>query len=172
MHSMDTPDVRPCPFCGETILKVARKCRHCRTWINDSQHTAANQLLTHANTSFLEPATLKNASATSSASSLESAAAQRDSRRERNHLGLGIVAGFLALVIMYFVFNPLLRSSKLPEEPQSRAMTPEEQRTILQLQNVWRETCVRRGYDAYSQECGAYVLEKTIEARKDAGLWP
>jgi uncharacterized membrane protein YhaH (DUF805 family) len=26
---------RPCPWCGETILVAAKKCRHCKSWIED-----------------------------------------------------------------------------------------------------------------------------------------
>ena len=54
---------------------------------------------------------------------------------------------------------------------QSRTMTSEEQATLQRPQDVWRRTCGRRGYDAYSQECAYYVTQKTVEWRKDAGLW-
>jgi len=53
----------------------------------------------------------------------------------------------------------------------SRQMTAEEQATLSRLQDVWRGTCGSQGYDAFSQECAAYVTRKTIEWRKDAGLW-
>ena len=29
--------MKRCPFCGEEILSIARKCKYCDTWLNDEQ---------------------------------------------------------------------------------------------------------------------------------------
>ena len=36
-------ETKRCPYCGEEILAVAKKCKHCRKWLNEdptSQTTA------------------------------------------------------------------------------------------------------------------------------------
>src|SRR5436305_5960962 len=45
---MSEPD-KPCPYCGEMILAVARKCRHCGQYLDPSlrrpQHDAMERLM-------------------------------------------------------------------------------------------------------------------------------
>lgn len=38
-------ETKACPFCGETILTVAKKCRHCRSYL-DKELAAANSSVT------------------------------------------------------------------------------------------------------------------------------
>ena len=30
----EAPDTQPCPFCGESILRIARKCKHCGEFLD------------------------------------------------------------------------------------------------------------------------------------------
>jgi len=41
-------DSRPCPFCGETILSVAKKCKHCGEFLDpkERRHIEASRMVT------------------------------------------------------------------------------------------------------------------------------
>lgn len=34
------PQKIKCPFCGEEILSVAKKCKHCGEWLDDAERTS------------------------------------------------------------------------------------------------------------------------------------
>ena len=34
------PQKTTCPFCGEEILSVAKKCKHCGEWLDDAARTS------------------------------------------------------------------------------------------------------------------------------------
>ena len=35
---METRETKNCPYCGEEILAVAKKCKHCGEWLDSSHH--------------------------------------------------------------------------------------------------------------------------------------
>ena len=39
---------RPCPYCGETILEIAKKCRFCNEWIDQTAESLTKESICNA----------------------------------------------------------------------------------------------------------------------------
>lgn len=85
---------RSCPFCGEQVLEVAKKCKHCRETI-DVTLRAAEEAKRAAEKG---PQVFMNAGGGGAASS--SASSASSSTEQRNRLGIGC----LILVLCYLVY--------------------------------------------------------------------
>jgi len=86
-------DTKQCPYCNEKVLEVAKKCKHCGEWINNSGANMQNRMPVHTRT--------QNAPNPN-----QTIIIQTPQPPQRN--GMGMAGFLLALLTICFSWTPVL----------------------------------------------------------------